>query len=490
MNDNADNAKLFRIALAVVLAVTLIRVVVLILSPLNLYPDEAQYWWWAQSPSFGYFSKPPLIAFLVWLTTAIFGNAEWAIRLASPFLHGATALVLFGIARQIYPANPRVAFWSATSYLTLPGISYSSGLISTDVPLLFFWAVALYAFLRARDGASWRWPLLCGVAIGFGLLSKYAMLYFVLGAVVAAFFSAPVRRLVLSIKGLAIVLVAAAIFSPNIFWNAAHGFPTVAHTEANANWGHAKYSIGTFAGFVLGQFGVFGPVLMIALLAGFWRTLRGQDEAERILMAFSLPPLILILIQAFISEANANWAAATYVAATPLAVNQLVLWGRRWPLGLSVAIGVIVMVLLWIILIAPPFADRIGVGNAFKRLEGWNELGLAVQRQAARADYDAVAAENRSVVAELLYYARPLDARIRIWDRDTKDTNHFEMTMRLTPPAPHVLLVVEPDAATSVLSTFESAAALETVSTPIGGHRTRVLRLYDARNYFGPQKLP
>jgi 4-amino-4-deoxy-L-arabinose transferase-like glycosyltransferase len=159
----------FRLAALIVGAITLIRVALLFATPLQLYPDEAQYWWWAQTPDWGYFSKPPLIAWIVWLTTRLSG-AEWAIRLASPLLHAATALTIFGIGRIAYDA--RVGFWSALAYATLPGVSYSSGLISTDVPLLFCWAVALYAFLRARDEPGWRWPTLCGAALGIGLLAK------------------------------------------------------------------------------------------------------------------------------------------------------------------------------------------------------------------------------------------------------------------------------------------------------------------------------
>src|SRR5271169_2098481 len=136
-----------RLALWIIIAITLVRIIVLIVSPLQLYPDEAQYWWWAQTPDWGYFSKPPMIAWVIWQTTTLFGNSEWAIRLASPLLHGATALLVFGIARQVFSA--RAGLWSALAYLTTPGVSYSCGLISTDVPLLFFWAFALYAFLRA-----------------------------------------------------------------------------------------------------------------------------------------------------------------------------------------------------------------------------------------------------------------------------------------------------------------------------------------------------
>ena len=48
---SAEDRRLFHIALAAVAAITMLHVVVLLLSPLDLYPDEAQYWWWSQNPA-------------------------------------------------------------------------------------------------------------------------------------------------------------------------------------------------------------------------------------------------------------------------------------------------------------------------------------------------------------------------------------------------------------------------------------------------------
>src|SRR5437016_7532739 len=93
---SADNRRLL-LVVGIIAAVTLIRCAVLVISPLDLYPDEAQYWWWAQTPEFGYFSKPPMIAWIIWFSTAVFGQAEWTIRLASPLFHAATALLIFCI---------------------------------------------------------------------------------------------------------------------------------------------------------------------------------------------------------------------------------------------------------------------------------------------------------------------------------------------------------------------------------------------------------
>ena len=484
---SAEDRRYLHIALAIIAAVTAVRVAVLMLSPLDLYPDEAQYWWWSQNPDWGYFSKPPMIGWVIWLTTAIFGDAEWAIRIGSPLLHAVTSLLLFGIARRSFDA--RIGMFTALAYLTTPGASYSSGLISTDVPLLFFWATALYAFLRAMDDPRWRWAILAGIAFGLGLEAKYAMFYFLLCAGFAALFSPKARKVVLSGRGIAILVIGLLLLLPNVLWNAAHHFPTVAHTEHNADWGSAHFSLGETASFIGGQFGVFGPFLMVGLLLMFWRLARGPErpQAGLVLAAFCAPQLILIVIQSFISEANANWAATAYVAATPLAVAALVrLWNFR-VLWASFALDGAVMIVLWLILLSPSFADGIGLGNAFKRMEGWRELGSAVADEAQAGHYAIISASNRSIMAELLYYAVPRAAFVRMWDRDLHDDDHFQMTLRLTAPAHRVLMVLSPQEAPMVLSSFDSNTLANTVTVPIGGRHIRVTQLYDARDYRGPQ---
>lgn len=480
--------RLFRIALAIVAAVTLFRILVLMASPLEFYPDEAQYWWWAQTPDLGYFSKPPLIAWAIRLTTLIFGDREWAVRLSMPLFHGGAALLIFASARTAYRGAPPIAFWSALAYLTLPGVSYSSSLASTDAPLLFFWALALLAFLRSLDAATWRWPLLCGAAVGLGLLAKYAMGFFLVSAIAGAAVSPRLRPAVFGRGGLIAATTAFVCIAPNIAWNAVHDFVTLAHTQTNADWSRASFDPVHLAGFLAGQFGVFGPVLMAAWLAALWRIARtpGRDAAEQALCAMSLPPLALIALQAFISDANANWAATAYVAAVPLAIAEIVRRWRAWTLRASFALHAGVLALLWSVQLWPSVAEPLGVGNVFKREEGWRALAGVVKSEAAKGGYPVVATDNRSVTAELLYYMRPDGPPLRIWDPDDASHNHFDMTMRLVPPVPRALLVIAPEGAAEVLATFESARPISTVSLPVGGRHMRTLSLYDARGYRGP----
>lgn len=486
-----EGRRLFPGVLAIVVAVTLARIAVLIVSPLELYPDEAQYWWWAQTPDLGYFSKPPLIAWIIWTTTALFGNSEWAIRIGMPLLHGGAALLLFAIGRVGLPKSPAVAFWSALAYLTLPGVSYSAGLASTDAPLLFFWALALFAFIRGVQTKAWSWALVCGAALGFGILAKYAMLFFAVSALLAALASGDIRRFVLGRGGFLTAVAAGLIVAPNLLWNASHHFATFAHTETNADWTRARFSIPHLAGFLAAQFGVFGPILMAAWLAALWRLCRATARTmeETALIAFSAAPLLLITVQSFVAEANANWAATAFIAAVPLALDQIL---RLWPrpvLWASFALHGFVLALLWLVLVWPPAGERLGVGNVFKRQEGWRALADVVSGEFVRGGYSVIATDNRSVTAELLYYLHPRGLPVRIWDPDLVDNNHFEMTMRLTVPAPRALLVVEPENAPLVLSTFESKRLVARVAAPVGGRHVRVMNLYDVGGYRGPADL-
>ncbi|MGB3133280.1 MAG: glycosyltransferase family 39 protein, partial [Candidatus Macondimonas sp.] len=175
--DHGDEPTLSAL-LGILVALTALRIALLAASPLDLFVDEAQYWLWSTTPDFGYYSKPPVIAWVIALTTALAGDGEWAVRLASPLLHGGTAGFVFLAGRALY--GPRVGVGAALLYASLPAVSFSSFLISTDVPLLLCWSAALYALIQAEQRGGLWWPAL-GLALGLGLLSKYAMAFFLVG---------------------------------------------------------------------------------------------------------------------------------------------------------------------------------------------------------------------------------------------------------------------------------------------------------------------
>lgn len=130
--------------LALLALIAAFRIVALTVNGTDLFMDEAQYWAWSRELAFGYFSKPPLIAWIIHGTTALCGDGEACVRLPAVLLHLVTAFFVYAIAARLY--SDEVALWSGLGYALLPAVSLSSGIISTDVPLLAAWALALLAF--------------------------------------------------------------------------------------------------------------------------------------------------------------------------------------------------------------------------------------------------------------------------------------------------------------------------------------------------------
>ena len=70
--------------IGLIIGVALMRLVALAISPVALYADETQYWIWSREFDWGYFSKPPMIAWLIAASTTLLGDSDFAVRLVFP----------------------------------------------------------------------------------------------------------------------------------------------------------------------------------------------------------------------------------------------------------------------------------------------------------------------------------------------------------------------------------------------------------------------
>ena len=481
-------------AAAVVLGLLAFRLLTLVLSPTGLHGDEAQYWAWAQDLDTGYYSKPPLIAWVIAATTAVFGNAEWAVRLASPLLHAGAAWLCFLSGRRLF--GPRAGFWAALAYALMPGVTLSSAIISTDALLLFWVALAVYAWARVREDGRWRWAALLGAAVGFGLLSKYAMLFAVPMLLFAAVLERETRQALLNAKGLLAAATALLVVSPNLIWNARNDFATVGHTGDNANMGDgAGLHPGEWLEFMGGQFGVFGPVTFALLLVAlFWVRRPMSDPVrtiKRVLGVGVLVPLLVISVQALLSRANANWAAAAYGVAPVLLAGWAV--ERRWRmrvLAAGVALNAVLAVVPPLVMLSPTLTDELGFANSVKRQRGWPDTRQLIEAELARGDYAAVAVDQRLMFYALNYYGMGEAAPLHIWRFEPRITNHAELSRALPQGSRDVLLVsyffdsYEPYFAAD----FDTLDPVATHEVELGGNKVRRLRLYRASGYNGPRE--
>lgn len=455
------------LVLALALAV---RLVSLWFNSTELFFDEAQYWVWGKEPAFGYFSKPPLLGWLIGGVTAICGDSEFCIRLPSPLIHTATAFVIFLIGKRLF--GSRTGFWSALIYATLPAVTLSSTLISTDVALLFFWALALYAFIRFEKENRIRWSVLLGLALGAGLMAKYAMIYFLLCILVYIWFSRERPDILRRKKFWMALGIAFLCVLPNIWWNFQNSFVTASHTGENIGWGSGFPHLREFGEFFLSQFAVFGPILFGLFLAAIIRLPReGMSRRQLLLLSFSVPVLATICIQALMSKAYANWAAVTYIGATVLVadlmVNVIPDWWRR--LSMPIHIGVFVVIAVAVAFARPGQLPLPEDRNPFDRMYGAREIADAANQNMGVDRYEAILTDDRRLSALMAYYLRNTDIPKMAWRSGEAVSDHFELTRpyQADPESP-VLFMTRFRNPVEIVQSFDEAELLAEFEPPAG----------------------
>ncbi len=479
-----------RRAVTFILAISALRLGLMIISPLNLHGDEAQYWAWAQDLDWGYFTKPPMIAWVIAATTSVFGDSEWAVRLSSPLLHPLTAYVIFRTARMIYDA--RTGFWAAIIYLLMPAVWLSSGIVSTDVPLLLCWAVALNGWLHMRRSPHWGYGLQMGAAIGFGLLSKYAMLFFLPALAAAMMWDKDTRSALMSRRGLLVLVTTAIIITPNTLWNIQNDFATVNHTAANANWGGVPFHPLEFLEFISSQFAVFGPVSFILLLAALWAALKGRLTPPSVMIAaFVLSPLLIISFEALVSRANANWAVTAYVTGSILSAHYLMrawdIWQQKFIIGTSVVTAACLGIILLVII--PGAADHAGLSNSLKRMRGWPETRALITAQYKDGHdghiFSHIMTDNRRVFFGLNYYGLNDIAPLTMWRYKATPQNQAELKHALEDGADGPVLIIayfdtyEPE----LREDFARLEPLTPIALELGGGKRRQYKVWAGYHY-------
>ena len=296
----------------ILISITCLRIYSLYTSPIELSVDEAQYWDWSRNIEFGYFTKPPIIAWVIALSTTIFGNEEWAVRLCSPLIHLLIAIVLWGTSYIAFGAKAgRIA---ALIWIFTPAASLGSFVISTDTPLLLFWSFCIFFMFKLFKNQSIVTAILVGMSLGLAFLSKYAALYFLIFLIL--WWLIYDRSKNLSIKNLSIIIITSILIaSGNIYWNYINEFVTVSHTVSNANLTEIKFNSINVISFLSSQLLVFGPIFLLLYIFLVFDCFLQKGKLSLLAM-LSLPIILLITIQSFLKISNPNWAITAYIGAT------------------------------------------------------------------------------------------------------------------------------------------------------------------------------
>ncbi|MDY7001714.1 MAG: glycosyltransferase family 39 protein, partial [Thermodesulfobacteriota bacterium] len=400
-----------------ILGTTAARLAFIASGQLDLVQDEAQYWDWSRRLQASYFTKGPLIAWIIALWTKIFGVGAFGVRFGAVIGSAAIQLILYlGVGRLMQ--RPLLALLSLVVANTTLLFMVSGVLMTTDNPLLVFWFGALFCLYWGSLDRVSRWPFVLLIpCLALGTLAKYMMLAFVPTALLYAFL---LGRAGLLPKRFGLRLAASLVLGvslgllPILLWNFANDFVGFRHifhlagVEGKAAGTLVRFD--RFPDYMGSQVALVLPWWFVFMLLGAWRALKtafarpqravgpdtGLDFRQACVFACGFWPMWgFFLLWSFHTKILANWSAVSYASGVVLAGAAFEAFVRKrsfkglgiwlWPLLGCVIFGAVhvhdLLPVPYRFKVQVPFTDRVlELENPSLRLKGWTDLGAEIER--------------------------------------------------------------------------------------------------------------
>ena len=366
------------------------------------FRDELYFIVCGRHPSWGYTDQPPLTPLIAAASEAIFHSLRGLRLIPALAAAGTVALTAFAagvLGGRLYARWLAGLAVFAGGALQVPGVIFTT---DTLQPLAWL-AISLFVIKAERDDAPRLW-LAAGAVAGVAFLAKYTVALFLVSTAVGLLVT-PQRRLLAGWGPWAAALIALAIVAPNLVWQAANGWPFVAHTAVLAAEKNIPLSPVSF----LGQEILFlGPGSAPVWIAGLLAFAHWRPFARMRWVAVSW---IFLVAAAVIGRGRPYYIAPAYPL---LMAGGAVAWGAWLPraakpaLAAFVIVGVIVAAPLVmpilpvsqyleyqrLIGIKPGTGEKLKLGalpQYYADMFGWPEIAEAVAKA-----YQALPPEDRA----------------------------------------------------------------------------------------------
>ena len=382
---------------------------------LDLFTEEAQYWLWSQNLDWQYYSKPPMVAVLNFLSTSLFGHSEFAIRVIPALLGFLSAALIYSFAKRIYHSH-EIGFWAGILFLAMPISFLGFTFHTTDTSMSFFWILAWFGLYQAIHSEGKKYWLLTGIATGLGILSKSTMLLIFPAGLLYLILTRSLKK---HFQHFALFSAISMLgFIPGIIWNFQHDFYTFRHIAtlggANSGGGQAfdfSLLLARTSEYLGGQLAMVSIFFLPFFVMGFRQLIKTKNEASLFLV---LPGLMTFLGFGALSLktwVEVNWPGFTYSTFAIFLAPVVVSLVRPWKTyrNLATLLSILLMVLLYL----PNFGNWKSSGPIYqgekalvKRMLGYEELGERVQflADSLGGNTAIIFSESYHTASELAFY--------------------------------------------------------------------------------------
>ena len=344
---------------------------------LELHPDEAYYWLWAQHLAPGYYDHSPMIAYFIKITT-LFSDSEVFVRLSSVITTVILSFLVWKFAKKLF--GETVAAASVMTVNTLPLMLIGSVIITPDIPVFLFWSFAVYFLWKLSETNHIKYWYLAGIFFGLTILSKYTGILFAPCMLVYMIFDKKLKWFK-NPHFYMLFVTAFVVFLPVVYWNWQNGWISFTY-QLNHGLYNTKLNFGYIFEYLGGQALAAGPFILIPGFMAAFVYFFSKDSKKIYLASFSLPVILFFAATALKRLPGANWPAFAYFTLC-IAVAQYMLNGSKLRKNLLIT-GIVFNIVISVIVglhagysIVPvaKFSEKAAVADATNWFSGWNLLG-------------------------------------------------------------------------------------------------------------------
>jgi hypothetical protein len=257
----------------------------------GVFRDELYLYACSLRLDFGYVDQPPLSVWIMKIVTALLGKSVFALRLA-PAMFGAAALIPVGLTVKALGGRKVAVIIALAAFTISPIYLAYCGYYSMNSIDLLLWNLVIYLVIRLKITQNPRIWITLGLLMGLALMNKIGMLWFGLGLLISLILTKERHWLTTKWPYLA-AGIALLIFSPYIYWNATHDWPTVEFLGGAAQ----KYSSQNQVTFLAGQLLIHNPANIVVWVCGilFFIVVDKRSVALQLLYIFLTVLIILLL---------------------------------------------------------------------------------------------------------------------------------------------------------------------------------------------------
>ncbi len=308
----------------VILGFTLFRTLLAFILPLT--PQEAYYWSWSRDLALSYFDHPPLASYSIWLTTSIFGQTIFGIKIAAVLWFLGLNIIWAKMIQEMF-SNENQTIWTLLALNASIAFQLYGFVITPDTPLIFAWTATFYSLWKLIQTEDAKWWYLAGFFMGLAWLGKYSGIMIAPSVLMFVLFSSRHRKWMATPHPYLGVLLAILVFSPVLIWNAQHDWISFAFQGSRRTSGMGQWEFRFFGELLGSQFFMLTPYLFVLVIAAVIRYGRqifsGIEDKILLLVSSGLVTILFFTAVSFRSLVKMNWLVPAYWPFVILGIHYL-----------------------------------------------------------------------------------------------------------------------------------------------------------------------